>query len=171
LEFKSNKIIGSGDIATMLSCVKSNGLTFFASGVSNSKEIRESEYKREEDLLLDQNKTEHIVYFSSLCVLNSGTRYSVHKQRMEELVKQHFGRYTIVRIGNITWGNNPHTIINYFKKQISAGETPTVIKDEYRHLINEDEFLYWMNLIPERSIEMNLTGRMIKVRKIIEELS
>ena len=47
-------IVGYGDIASVLKDRK--GTIFFASGVSNSQETRESEYKREEDLLMKQNK-------------------------------------------------------------------------------------------------------------------
>ena len=48
-------ITGSGDIASVLP--NREDLHFFASGVSNSQETRESEYEREEDLLLEQDET------------------------------------------------------------------------------------------------------------------
>ena len=47
-------IIGHGDIASALSNRKDR--LYFASGVSNSSEIRESEYRREINLLLKQNR-------------------------------------------------------------------------------------------------------------------
>ena len=56
-------IIGNGEIASILDDKKD--LLFFASGVSNSQEMRESEYQREIDLLLSQNHNAHIVYFGS----------------------------------------------------------------------------------------------------------
>ena len=92
-------IIGNGDIAKIL---PNNNLLFFASGVSNSKEERESEYQREKDLLLEQDKNNHIVYFSSLCTLYLDTRYARHKREMEQLVKT-FKTYTIIRIGNTNY--------------------------------------------------------------------
>ncbi len=82
-------IVGNGDIASVL--VDREDVCFFASGVSNSQETRESEYKREEELLLTQNKDLRLVYFSSLAVfLNPDTRYAKHKRHMEELIKKTF---------------------------------------------------------------------------------
>ena len=155
-------IIGNGDIASALP--HREDLLFFASGVSNSKELRESEYEREKDLLLKQDKTKHIVYFSSLVVFYGHTRYTKHKKLMELLVKTCFENYTIIRIGNITWGTNPHTLINYLKAHPKAE-----IKDEYRYVCDKEEFLHWINLIPQWNCEMNITGRKMKVAEIVKE--
>ena len=122
-------ILGNGDIASVLETVDKEDRIYFASGVSNSQEKRESEYQREIDLLLKQNKTKKLVYFSSLCVFYSNNRYSAHKRIMENLVKDNFSNYTIVRMGNITWGNNPHTIINFFKNKI---KNPRYLPLSYR---------------------------------------
>jgi hypothetical protein len=160
-------IIGDGDVAGVLK--DRSGFCFFASGVSNSKETDEAEYKREMDLLLLQNDNFHLVYFSSLGIFDGTSRYYLHKMEMEETVKRFFPEYTIVRLGNITWGKNPHTIINFFKEKIKKGEKFD-IKDEYRYLVTKDEFLYWIDLIPEWSCEMNITGERIKVKEIVERI-
>lgn len=159
-------IVGNGDIASVLPSNKSH--LFFASGVSNSQEIRESQYKREKNLLLKQDRKSHLVYFSSLAVLYGKNRYVQHKKEMESLIKQEFPRYTIIRIGNITWGTNPHTLINYFRRQLRAGK-PIKIQDTYRYIIDKDEFLHWIGLIPNWSCEMNITGRRMKVKEIVDE--
>lgn len=155
-------IIGNGDIASVLP--DRDDLLFFASGVSNSKELRNEEYQREVDLLFDQDTNKHIVYFSSLCVFYSDSRYAGHKRYMEAVVKRAFDTYTIMRLGNITWGKNPHTLINYFKNNKNYK-----VQDAYRYIIAKDEFLHWVNLIPEWSCEMNVPGRMLKVEQIIKE--
>jgi len=155
-------IVGSGDIASVLP--ERDDLLFFASGVSNSSETRESEYQREIDLLLEQDNTQHIVYFSSLAVLDGTSRYIQHKREMERLVKMCFLDYTIVRIGNITWGNNPHTLINYLRANPDAE-----IRDEYRYIVDEDELLYWISLIPKWSCEMNIPGKRMKVKEVHDE--
>lgn len=92
-------IIGNGDLASVLP--NRPDLWFFVSGVSNSQEHRESEYQREVDLLLEQPKNAHIVYFSSLGVLDGNSRYYRHKRDMELTIKSNFPLYTIIRIGNI----------------------------------------------------------------------
>ena len=94
-------IIGKGDIASVLE--DRTDLLYFASGVSNSQEKRESEYQREVDLLLKQDKTKHIVYFGSLCIFYSNTRYAKHKKSMENLVKENFENYALIRLGNINF--------------------------------------------------------------------
>lgn len=165
----NNAIIGDGDIASVLHRVTPKGLTFFASGVSNSQELRESEYDREKKLLLSQPKDGHIVYFSSLCVYTATSRYAGHKREMELLVKHYFPRNTVVRLGNITWGDNPNTVINHFRRKITLN-LPIEILEGYRYLITEDELIYWMNLIPDWNTELNITGRMIKINDIVGEL-
>lgn len=159
-------IIGDGDIAKVLK--DRRGWTWFASGVSNSRELRETEYQREFKLLMSQNKTKHLVYFSSLAIFYSDTRYTRHKRQMEEVVKANFPHYTIVRLGNISWGKNPYTLINFFRDKLERGEEIEV-RDEYRYIIDKDEFLHWMKLIPDWSCEMNCPGKMMKVEEVVEE--
>lgn len=155
-------IIGHGDISSVLKDRK--GFIFFASGVSNSKEKRESEYEREIDLLTKQDRTKHLVYFSTLSIFYANTQYTRHKLFMESLIKKYFETYTIIRLGNITWGTNPHTIINYMKAHKDAE-----IQDVYRYIVDKDEFLHWIDLIPDWSCEMNITGRRMKVQDIVKE--
>ncbi|RJR28664.1 hypothetical protein C4564_04530 [Candidatus Microgenomates bacterium] len=165
-------IIGHGDIAGALAKLpkktSKEGWIFFASGVSNSNEMREDEYKREVSLLMQQDKNAHIVYFGSLCIYYSNSRYARHKRSMEKLVKTNFKRYTIVRLGNITWGKNPNTIINYFKKKEREGKK-LEIRDVYRYIINKNEFLHWMKMVPNWSCEMNITGKRMKVAEIVKK--
>ncbi len=160
-------IIGKGDIASALKKQDRKDLLFFASGVSNSGETRESEYKREIDLLLRQDRDSHIIYFSSLCVYYSDSRYARHKRYMEQLVKK-FKTWTIIRIGNIDWGTNPYTLINYLRNRKKKGQK-LQIKNVYRYMLNRKEFDHWIRLIPSWSCEMNIPGRRMKVSKIVKE--
>ena|SRR3990167_3092217 len=161
-------IIGNGDIAKVLPGRKD--LLFFASGVSDSKTTDESEFARERDLLLRQDKVKHLVYFSSLAVFEKDTSYFKHKRMMESLVKVHFDTWTIVRLGNIAWGSNPNTIINFLRNRIKAG-LQVEIRDEYKYIVDKDEFLYWIGLIPTKwSCEMSVVGRRMKVSDIIQEI-
>ena len=152
-------VIGCGDIGSVLT--HREHLTFFACGVSNSKELDPFEYEREARRLMNQDKSKRLVYFSSLSIYYSDTRYTRHKMFMEELVKQHFTKYCIIRLGNITWGKNPHTLLNFLKANPNAER-----RNETRYLINKDEFLHWINLIPNFNTEMNLTGKLINVKEL-----
>lgn len=159
-------IVGKGNISSVLKDREDR--IYFASGVSFSGETRESEFRREIDLLMKQDRFSHLVYFSSLCVFYSYTPYARHKRLMERLVKGIFERYTIVRLGNIEWDENPHTLINYLRARKERGE-PLVVQDVYRYVISKEEFLHWINMIPPWSCEMNLPGRMMKVSEIVEK--
>lgn len=153
-------IVGNGDIASVI--LDKEGYIFFASGVSNSQGVDESEYQREIDLLINQPTVGfHLVYFSSLGVLDGNSRYYQHKREMERHVKVNFPVNTIVRLGNITWGTNPNTLINYLKEHLDAP-----VQQAYRYICDKDEFLYWMKRIPEWSCEMNIVGERLHVRDV-----
>ena len=157
-------IIGNGDIASVL--IDREDRLYFASGVSNSQETRESEYQREVDLLLKQDRSQHIVYFSTLSVFYANTRYTQHKRKMEGLIKE-FPHYTILRLGNITWGSNPHTLINYIRAKVLNHE-PVEIRDVYRYIIEKEELLHWVGLIPDWNCEMSI-GQMMKVKDVVDK--
>ncbi len=155
-------IVGNGDIASVLPLRED--LLFFASGVSNSQEDREEEYQREIDLLLEQPKDKRLVYFSSLSIFYLNNRYQNHKKDMETMIKENFPKYCILRLGNISWGDNPHTLINYLASHPNAE-----IRDEYRFVIGIEEFMYWINLIPDWNCEMNTPGKWMSIKEIYNE--
>lgn len=162
-------IIGRGDIASAIADVPSldrPDRIYFASGVSNSQETRNEAYEREAQLLVQQDPTKHLVYFGSLSVFYADTRYAQHKRTMEGLVRTHFLRYTIMRLGVIDWGNNPHTIINFMRNEHKAGR-PLRIENTYRYVLTIGEFHHWLGLIPEWSCEMNVTGTRMTVGDIV----
>ena len=158
-------IIGHGDIAGVLPDRPDR--LFFASGVSNSRETFEPAYQRERDLLMRQERGAHLVYFSSLCIFYADTRYAQHKRQMEYLVQCEFKQHCIIRLGNITWGTNPHTLINFMRGQLARGET-LEIQEAYRYLVDEDEFLYWVRMVPNFACEMNIPGQRLKVVEIVK---
>lgn len=162
-------IVGNGDIGRLLKeeVKVMPDLVFFVSGVSNSQEVRESEYQREKDLLLQQDRDKRLVYVSSLSIFYGDTRYTRHKREMEELIKEEFSRYTIFRLGNITWGDNPHTIINNLKSRVDNQE-PIEIYDTHRYVVEPNEFLHWISLIPDFNCEINVPGERMKVRELVK---
>ena len=141
-------IVGRGDIASVLN--DREGAIFFASGVSNSTETTQSEYWREMQLLDKQDKNKCLFYFSSISVDDMSkieNEYLMHKRRMELLIKSNFKNYNIIRIGNISWGNNPNTFLNYIKNKIKNGE-PVEIKDEYKYIIDKEQLLLLTDNLP-----------------------
>ena len=169
LAIMTGEITGHGDIAQALAEADLGDKLFFASGVSNSQETRESEYQREKDLLLAQDRTRHVVYFGSLSIFYADGRYQQHKKEMEQLVRDNFPHYSIIRIGNITWGDNPHTIINFFKEKIQSGE-PFEVRDDYRYIVTKQDFLDCVNSLPDTNVEKNLMGERVKVATIVKRI-
>lgn len=150
-------ILGRGDIASVLT--DRPDVTFMASGVSNSKETHPEPYQRELRMLMGLPKYRHLVYFSSLCIYYLNTEYARHKRIMEKTIASHFESYTIIRLGNIDWGKNPNTLINYLKAHPEA-----IIQSCYRHIISIDEFRYWVAMIRiGQKDTMNIPGRMVFV--------
>lgn len=159
-------IFGSGSIASALTVKE--GFTLFACGVSNSLCTDQKEFDRERSTLRKAhnfNRENRMVYFSTLSIYEKDSPYTRHKLYQEEWIRYKCKKYCIVRVGNITWGDNPNTIINTFKRQIEKGEASR-IDEGFKYLCTKDEFQYWINLIPDFNTEMNITGD----RKSIQEI-
>jgi hypothetical protein len=160
-------IVGRGDIASVLN--DRDGAIFFVSGVSNSNETRESEFMREIELLDKQDKTKCLFYLSSITLddMSKNSQYLQHKRKMELLIKSNFQNYNIIRIGNITWGSNPNTFINYIKNKIKNGE-PVEIKDEYKYMIDKEQLVLLTDNLPLiGQNQISVFGRMAKVKELI----
>jgi UDP-2-acetamido-2,6-beta-L-arabino-hexul-4-ose reductase len=166
-------ILGKGDIASVLN--DREGVIYFASGVSNSQCEDEKEFERERDLFMEMFlKYGHLgyafFYFSTLSVYFKNSPYTRHKLKMENLIKASYPNYTIIRIGNITWGNNPNTFINYFRNCIDAG-IPYFVRDEYKYLISEKELVTLTDNLPLiGKYEISVTGKIVKVQDVVNEL-
>jgi hypothetical protein len=164
-------IIGIGDIARILK--DRDGAIFFASGVSNSQCTDKNEFQREIDLfndVLSNHNGESFFYFSTMSIYLKSSPYIAHKLRMENFVKLSYPNYNIIRIGNITFGKNSNTFINYFRNCIVNG-LPYEVRDEYKYLIHEKELrLLTDNLPLIGRNEISVTGRIVKVQDIVNEL-
>jgi hypothetical protein len=163
-------IIGRGSIGSIID--DKEGYLFFANGISNRTSTTEESKNREKLQILEHLGTNDMfVYVSGLNVYYTPeSEYTKHKIDMEDLVKDNFKNYCIFRIGSITWGNNPNTIVNFIRKKIQNGEEME-IQDVYRYLHTKEELTHWFNMIPSKGKhEMNVTGRMIKVSDIVKEI-
>jgi len=155
-------IIGHGAIAGAIQGYERPGFLYFASGVSNSKETREAEYEREIDALLSNTRDKRLVYFSSLCIFYSNSRYARHKLQMESVIKDCFPAWTIMRLGNIDWATNRRQLIPSIRL-----DPRFVAYDEWRHIVTVDEFHYWLGMIPDFNCEMNVPGERMKVTDVV----
>lgn len=157
-------IQGRGDIGKAIQ--DREGFTFYCNGVSNRLPLTEDAIIKEAtelDVLAEEEKEEQMfVYISTLSIYYSESEYTKHKIEMEEIVRHGFNNYCIFRIGNITWGDNPNTLINHLRKDKSR------IEDTTRYLTSKDELNHWLQMIPKTGKhEMNLTGRRMSIKDIV----
>lgn len=162
-------IIGTGDIAKVLT--DRAGVILFAAGVSNSQCVDEYEYLREKKLIESLSlNTGCFFYFSSISIFFKTSRYTKHKQEMEELVRRMYRHHNIIRLGNITWGSNPNTFLNYIKN-MKNNNKPYVIKDELKFMIDKHQLNYVIAGLPIDSYgcTISLFGDAVKVEDAIEK--
>ncbi len=156
---------GSGDIASVLT--PRRGAIFFAAGVSNSSCTDPEQFNREKLRLLAMPKNLCIFYFSTISIYYKKSPYVTHKKRMEALIRSNWNNYNIIRIGNIDFGTNPNTFINFLRAKKAKGE-PYELLDEYRYIISADELLLLTDNLPlTGQNEINAFGRMALVKDII----
>ena len=117
-------IIGSGSIASAFinSGFNYDKFIVFASGVSNSKEIDEEQYKREYNLIkstLDTYTDLVFIYFTSVLSSKDSNRYYKHKYEMEELIVKNCKNWIIFSIPQIisAYGNKQN-FVNFLKDSI-----------------------------------------------------
>lgn len=159
-------IVGYGTIGKVIN--DRSGALFFASGVSNSSLPNESpEFQREVKLLLKMPFNLCCFYFSSIGIFHRDTPYFNHKKKMEQLIRSNFNNYNIIRLGNLDWDKNPNTFINAIKSKKEKNE-PFEIADEFKFIISKEELVLVTDNLPlSGQNEINVFGRMAKVKDLI----
>jgi len=163
-------IIGHGDIAGVLN--DRTDVIFFASGVSNSKCRDETQFRREQNLLVKTYADYYrpgmsLFYFSTISIAWATTPYTVHKMKMELSVRALWSDHTIIRIGNIDWGDNPNTFLNYIRRKHKEGVN-VEIRDEWKYMISKGQLLAITDNIPAQGKHrLSVFGEMKKVKDLI----
>ena len=139
-------LIGRGLIAkSFADMADRSDVTIFASGVSNSLEVRESEFERERQLLLAEclKNPGLIVYFGTASIYDKAERaraYVRHKLAMEELVTARSAGFIVVRLPQVVGRSaNGNTLIEFFRTRILSGEPFQVWSHARRRLIDIDD--------------------------------
>lgn len=116
--------------------------TIFASGVSDSRESRATEFAREAELLetVSARCAGRLVYFSC-CALAApggpGTPYLAHKASMEARVLAAGG--CVFRLPQVVGpGGNPHTLARFLHAHIAEGRRFQAWQGAQRNLIDVD---------------------------------
>lgn len=145
-------IIGKGLIAQSLQNIDSHDIVYFASGVSNSLETKESEFLREFQLLeatIKENPTKKLIYFSTLSIEDKSKQespYVLHKKALENYIQNNCSHYIILRIGNIIGnGGNPNTLFNFMRTKIEGNQKFSVHTKAKRFLIDIEDIKHFLN--------------------------
>lgn len=155
-------IIGNGMIANaLLSFKDDNENIIFASGVSNSKETNEEAFKREIDLLLNQDKTKNLIYFSSCSIYDitlQDSHYVKHKIRMEKLIQEQFNKFCILRLPTLIGRtNNPFTFFNNIRNKIIQNEEVVVFKNAWRYIFDVEDLSILLPIMLKNNVIQNKT--------------
>ncbi len=131
-------IVGNGMLAHEFSDYKDdNDIIIFASGVSNSSETRESEFKREKELLaktIANISSEKIIYFSTCSMYDTyfdNSKYTKHKLHMESYIKKNVKNFIIVRLPQVMGRTNN-------KQQLMGFLYDKILNNEEFELFNVD---------------------------------
>jgi len=121
-----------------------DSIVIFASGVSNSNEVSETQYVREKTLIekcLIEHPDKKLIYFSSVIHLSGmKTRYLDHKREIEYLLQQRSNNYLVIRLPQIVGhGGNKNNIVNYFDNCIKNDIVINVQIDTIRSIIDVDD--------------------------------
>ena len=138
-------IVGNGLLAHAFARSHAHhpNVTIFASGVSNSLEVRADAFARERDLLdsVLRQRTRRVIYFSC-CSLSGSlptTPYMRHKLDMESRIRAIPGGI-VMRLPQVVGrSGNPHTLANYLQAKIMSGEAFEVWSRAERNLIDVDD--------------------------------
>ncbi|MCY0975835.1 sugar nucleotide-binding protein [Chryseobacterium wangxinyae] len=171
-------IIGRGLIASLFAGYDRENTIFFASGVSNSLEIRPEEFSREENLIqetISANPDKIFIYFSTCSIYDSsktGSNYVLHKLKMEQKIKDLCKKFLILRVSNaVGKGGNPNLLVNYIINAVKNDETINVHTKATRNLIDaEDIRNITLELADEKPLNKIINLAYIKNYSIIEIL-
>lgn len=159
-------VIGSGLLARAFSryFASTSDVTIFASGVSNSRETRESEFLREEELLRAYLTGEgRLFYFSTCSIYDPSLKnspYVLHKMAMEELVLEAEKNIVFRLPQAVGHTSNKSTLPNYLYEKLIKGEEFDVWIHASRNLIDVADIFKIAKTIIEREEE---TGSVVNI--------
>lgn len=154
-------VIGNGMLAKVFDIFKDDPeILIFASGVSNSKEMNDANFKREAQLLdkvINQNADAIIVYFSTCSIYDESvnkTSYVLHKIRMEERVKKH-NKFYIFRLPQVVGKTQSPTLVRVLFQAILEGKEITVNRYSTRNLIDVADVLKIASYLISNRLHIN----------------
>ncbi len=144
------------------SYINSDDIIIFASGVSNSKETDESEFKREKGLLEDTinaNPLKKIIYFSTCSMYDNyfkHNKYTLHKLEMEAVIEKLATNYLIIRLPQVVGANNKHQLMGFLYDSIDNNK-PFDLYNIDRNIIDIFDIKKIVDFIVDNTLYSNKT--------------
>lgn len=140
-------VIGKGVIANrFMDYSLQKNYVIFAGNVHDSSLVDEAVFKNEEEDIkaaITLNPQANFVYFSSCSILNATenqSAYSLHKAKMESLIKGSAKNYLIVRLPQIMGLNDEKNgLVNYLVENIMSGKSFELWEKAWRNFIDMDD--------------------------------
>jgi nucleoside-diphosphate-sugar epimerase len=171
-------VIGKGLIASSFEKYSLNDeVIIFASGVSNSLEMGESEYQREFDLLKSKIARNRLFIYFSTCSLfdksQSNSRYVIHKREIERFIRETGMPHIIFRLPIVVSNStNKNTLTNFLYNHIKHDIPFTIHSKACRYLIDISDIISLLSPIIENTEAINSTinvslDNQIKVSELV----
>lgn len=175
-------IVGSGLLARAFyeSYSRNDGVTIFASGVSNSQEISADKFLREENLLRENlGKAKKIIYFSTCSIEDETVKklpYVAHKSKMESIIKDASKNFLIFRLPQLIGKTgNSNTLVNFLYSKILNEEEFNVQELARRNIIDVEHVAQIVEYILEQGYDnqiINIANKnsisVLEIVKILE---
>jgi hypothetical protein len=146
-------IIGRGLLARSLEAIDNDAYLFYANGISNSvlDHISKNNFEINEIKAIVDKKDERIFVYFSTCQVNSklnlGRSYVQHKLFIEDLIRNRFSKYLIIRTSNLVGNNewNKHTLFNYLFNCLQTNEKIIVNPNVTRNFLDSSHFRFLLD--------------------------
>lgn len=160
-------VIGNGLMSKAFSEYEQrDDLLIFASGVSNSLEVDQTEFDREFELLkslIQKHPTHKFIYFSTVSInINPSKQspYIKHKVFVENYIRSEVDNYLILRVSQVVGnGGNLSTIMNYLVYNVSNATKFDVWQNAERNIIDIDDVKY----IVDHLIKLPIQNKIINI--------
>jgi nucleoside-diphosphate-sugar epimerase len=177
----SSKIVGNGLIASSFGGVFFKRKTLIlAAGVSNSQEVLQFEFQREEQLIqreIANHPDYHVVYFSTCSIdCDVSSAYILHKQRMERLVQNSALSFHLFRLPQLVGVVKNATLISYLVDAILNQQTLNIHGLATRNLLDVIDLVRIVETLVNQDLGINsitniASAKNVSVVEITREIS
>jgi len=153
-------VIGSGLLAKSFAATALGpGCLVLASGVSNSGERRDAEFRREAQTVeaaMRAHPSARVVYFSTCSILQKEqTPYIRHKMEMEARVADAASSFHIFRLPQVVGLTRNLTLVSYFVDSVLQRRRVAVQRHAERNLVDIADVVRLIQHLVEREIGVN----------------